>query len=118
MHIAPCKITEHLLRFLVEPVTGAWIRREDGDRGDVSQRWNSSDEHLAGVSARIEKIIFVFLSGGDIAGDRIRGALGLRSACLFSATRQTKRDGEGDCVQCNSCFHKRIFLPMLIASLS
>ena len=53
MHIAPCKITEHLFRFLVEPVTGAWIRREDGDRGDVSQRWNSSDEHLAGVSARI-----------------------------------------------------------------
>src|SRR5215467_15448591 len=118
MHIAPAEIAKHLFRFLIKPVTGGGIRSKDWNGRDVSQRWNSGDVNLARVSAGIEQIIFIFLSWGDVAGDRIRGALGLRRACLFSATRQTQRDGECDCVQCNSWFHKRVLLPKVIASLS
>src|SRR6266545_4465199 len=118
MNVAPAEIAEHLFRFLIKPVTSAWIRREHGNRGDMSQRRNAGDEHLAGVSAGIEKIIFVLLSGRDVTGDSIRGALGLRRACLFSAARETKRYDECDCVQCNSWLHKRIFLPNVIALLS
>src|SRR5215472_3786114 len=110
MHVAPAKVAKHLFRFVVEPVTRSWVRCEDRNRGDMSQRWNPSDINLAGVSAGVEQVIFVFLSGGDVAGDRIRGAFGLRRACLFSATRETKRDDECDCVQCNGWFHKRSFL--------
>src|SRR5215469_1327847 len=110
MHVAPGEIAKHLLRFIIEPITSAWIRCENRNRGDMPQRWNPSDVNLAGVSAGIEQIIFVFLSGGDIAGDCIGGALGLRSACLFSAARETKRYDECDCVQCISWFHKRILL--------
>src|SRR5215831_14727804 len=106
MHVAPAKIAEHLFRFLIESVASSGIWSEDWNGGDVSQRRNSRDINLAGMSAGIEQIIFILLSGGDVAGDRIRGALGLRRACLFSATRQTQRDGECDCVQCNSWLHK------------
>ena len=84
----------------------------------MSQRRNPGDEDLAGVSAGIEQIIFVFLSGRDVTGDSIRGALSLRRACLFSAARETKRHDECDCDQCNIWLHKRIFLPMVIASRS
>src|SRR5215469_15730675 len=98
MDIAPRKITEHFLGFLVKPVTGGRIRREDWNRTDVTQRWNSSDVNLSGMSAGIEEIIFIFFSWGHVAGQRIRGAFGLRSAGLFSATRQTKRHGECNCV--------------------
>src|SRR5262245_56279469 len=118
MDVAPAKIAEHLFRFLIEPVTCGGIRSEDWNGGDMSQRWNPGDVNLAGVSARIEQIIFVFLSGGDVAGERIRGAFGLRRACLFSAARQTKRCDQCDCVYCNSQFHKRLFLPNVIASPS
>ena len=118
MHVAPGEIAEHLFRFVIEPVTGAGIRREDRNGGDMSQRWNPGDINLAGMSSGIEEIIFIFLSGSDVAGQRIRGALGLRRACLFSAARETKRYDECDCVQCNSWLHKRIFLPNVIASLS
>src|SRR6266705_118286 len=106
MHVAPAEIAEHLFRFLIESVAGGGIRSEDWNGGDMSQRWNPGDVNLAGVSAGIEQIIFVFLSGGDVAGDSIRGAFGLGSACLFSAARQTKRYDECDCVQCNSWLHK------------
>ena len=57
---------------------------------------------LPGMAARIKQVIFVFLSRGDVASDSIRGALGLRCACLFSAARHTKAYDECDCVQCNS----------------
>src|SRR6516162_10254039 len=111
MHIAPRKITEHFPRFFIKPVTGGRIRREDWYRADVTQRWNSSDVNLARMSSGIEEIIFIFFSGRHIAGQRIRSAFGLRSACLFSATRQTKRGSECDCIQYNSWLHKRIFPP-------
>src|SRR5262245_41537010 len=110
MHVAPAEIAQHLFRFLIKPVTGCRIWSEHWNGRDMSQRWNPRDVNLAGVSAGIEQIIFVFLAGGHVTGDGIRGALGLRSACLFSATRQTKRDSECDCVQYNGWFHKRLFL--------
>src|SRR5262245_60149486 len=110
MHVAPGEITEHLFRFLIESVAGGGIRSKDWNGGDVTERWNPGDVNLTRVSAGIKQIIFVFLSGGDVAGDRVRGALCLRSACLFSAARQTKRCDECDRVQCNSWFHKRISL--------
>src|SRR5262249_9315629 len=106
MHVAPAEIAEHLLRFLIESVASGGIRSKDWNCGDMSHRRNPSDINLAGVSARIEQIIFIFLSGGDVAGDRIRSAFGLQRACLFSAARETKRYDECDCVQCNSWFHK------------
>src|SRR5262249_45970744 len=37
MHIAPGEIAEHLLRFLIESIARAGIRREDGNRRDMSQ---------------------------------------------------------------------------------
>src|SRR6266496_2953376 len=102
MHVAPAEIAEHLFRFLIESVAGGGIRSEDWNGGDMSQRWNAGDVNLAGVSAGIEQIIFVFLPGRDVAGQRVRGAFGPRCAGLFSAARQTKRDDECDCVQCTS----------------
>src|SRR6266851_5407348 len=74
MNVAPGEVAEHLFRFLIEPVTGARVGRENGDGTDVTQRRNARDEHLSGMSARIEKIIFVFLSRRDVTGQRVRGA--------------------------------------------
>src|SRR5215472_1600961 len=102
MDIAPRKITEHFPGFLVKPVTGGRIRREDWNRTDVTQRWNSSDVNLAGMPSGIEEIIFIFFSWSHVAGQCIRGAFSLRSSALFSAARQAKRQGECDCVQGNS----------------
>src|SRR6516162_2993060 len=110
MHVAPAEIAKHLFRFLIESVAGGGIRSEDWNSGDMSQRWNPGNVNLARVSAGIEQIVFIFLAGGDVAGDRICCALGLRRACLFSAARETKRYDECDCVECNSWFHNRIFL--------
>src|SRR5215469_17993123 len=114
MHVAPAKIAEHLFRFLIESVASSGIRSENWNGRDVSQRRNSCDINLAGVSAGIEQIIFILLSGCDVAGECIGGALRLRCACLFSAARETKRYDECDCVQCNSWFHKESFFRMVI----
>ena len=90
MHVAPGKIAEHLLRFVIEAVTGRRVRREDGDGRDVSHRWNARDEDLAGMSAGIEEIIFVLLSGSDVTGERVRGAIACDVPALFSAAREAK----------------------------
>ena len=77
MHIAPGEIAEHLFRFFIESVTGARIRREDRNGDDVAHRWNACDKNLAGVSAGIEQVVFILLAGGDVTGERVRGAIGL-----------------------------------------
>ena len=86
MHITPGEVAEHLLRFLIEAVTGGWIRCEDGDCADVAQRRNAGNINLTRMSAGVEEIIFVLLSGRDVTGQRVRSALGLRCSTLFSAT--------------------------------
>src|SRR6266496_2523695 len=77
MHIAPGEIAEHFLRFLIESITGARVRRENWNRNDVTQRRNARDEHLSGMSARIEEIIFILLARRDVTGERVRGAITL-----------------------------------------
>ena len=75
MHVAPGEIAQHLLRFLIESVTGPRIRREHWNGADVAQRWNACHKDLAGVSAGIEKIVFILLAGRDVTGERIGGAI-------------------------------------------
>src|SRR5512132_1545817 len=91
MHIAPGEIAEHLLRFLVESITGARIRREHWNRNDVAQRWNARDKHLAGVSAGIKKIVFILLAGGDVTGERVRRAIAFVCAAAFPAANEADR---------------------------
>src|SRR5262245_26385843 len=98
MDVTPAEIAQHLFRFLIESVASGRIRSEDWNCGDMPQRWNPGDVNLARVPTGIEQIVCICLAGCDVAGDRIRGALGLRRACLFSATRETKRYDECDCV--------------------
>ena len=90
MHIAPGEIAQHLLRFLIESVTGRRIRRENRNGRDVPHRWNARDEDLAGMSAGIEEIIFILLAGRDVTGERVGGAIAFAGAALFSATRQAE----------------------------
>ena len=77
MHVAPGEIAQHLLRFLVEAVTGGRIRREDGNGDDVPHRGDAGDKDLAGMPAGVEEVVFVLLAGRDVSGERVRGAIGL-----------------------------------------
>ena len=94
MHVAPGEIAQHLLRFLVESVTGGRIRREDWNGGDVAHRWNARDKHLAGMSAGIEKIVFILLAGRDVTGERVRRAIAFVCAAAFSAADEADRDDD------------------------
>ena len=91
MHIAPGEIAQHFLRFLVESITGARIRREHWNGDDVAHRWNACDEDLAGVSAGIEKIVFILLAGGDVTGERVRRSIAFVCAAAFSAAHKADR---------------------------
>jgi hypothetical protein len=106
MDVAPGEIAKQLFRFLIEPVTGAWIWREDGNGADVPQRWNAGDENLAGMTAGIEKIIFVLLSGRDVTGQCIRGAISLTGAAFAAAHKAHGRDDDRERDQMFiGCFH-------------
>ena len=94
MHVAPGEIAQHFLRFLVESITGARIRCEHWNGEDVAQRWNACHKDLAGVSARIEKIVFILFAGRDVTGQSIRGAIAFVCAAPFSAAH--KGDGRND----------------------
>src|SRR5262245_39331898 len=89
VHITPGEVAHHLLRFLIESITGRRIRREDGDGGDVTHRGNTGDVNLAGMSAGIEKIIFVLLAGSDVTCQGIGRAIARGGAALLSATSQS-----------------------------
>ena len=91
MHIAPGVIAHHLLRFLIEAVTGRGIRREDRNGHDVAHRRNARDEDLAGMSAGVEEIIFILLAGRDVSGQRVRGAIAFDSCCSVFRNRRGRR---------------------------
>src|SRR6476619_4944757 len=88
MHVAPGKIAEHFLRFLVESITGPGVRREDWNRNDVTHRRNARDKHLAGVSAGIKKVVFILLAGRDVTGERVRRTIAFVCAAAFSAANE------------------------------
>ncbi len=85
VHVPPRIISHHLLRFLIETVTGRRIWRENGNGCDVAHRWDSRHEYLAGMSAGIEEIVLVLLAGSDVGVLRILRAFVLRSTRLLTA---------------------------------
>ncbi len=68
VRISPAVLAEHLPALVIEPISGTRIGSEDGNGGDVAHGGHSGHKDLPAVTAGIEEVVLIQISGSHIGG--------------------------------------------------